>query len=203
MKIRKIEIDGGALFFLALLHFLDRDGIVVWILLACTIHEIGHWWMICFLGGKIDRIRLTCGGAELRLASVVPLAPWKMLLSALAGPLLNLILALSSEILAQQGKGERLYLFAGINLGLAIFNLLPAIPLDGGRVLSALLAWCGCEEIGMFLTKLCSGILSGILILSGLYLLWQSDGRNFTLLITGIWMMVITWYSSMEKGNAL
>lgn len=186
MRLGRLEVSGGALAVLALLYYLDGNGTVLWVLLGCLLHELGHWWAIRALGGRVVRLRLTCAGAELRLSSVHPLPAWGTLLVALAGPGVNLVLAGLCIQLSRRGAG--LYFFAGLNLGLALFNLLPAEPLDGGRALEALFAQLGREETGRRLTALCSELTAGLLLAAGLVLLWQSGGRNFTLLIAGLWM---------------
>ncbi|WP_251446411.1 site-2 protease family protein [Vermiculatibacterium agrestimuris] len=188
MSWGRVEISGGALLAAALLYYLDSGGIFLWALLACALHELGHWWAIRALGGRIRYLRLSCAGAELRLSAARPLPPGKMLLAALAGPGMNLLLAMGSAGLARHGAGERLYLFAGLNLGLTLFNLLPAGWLDGGRALENLLALLGREELGRRSAEICSIIVALLLLGAGCFLLWESGGQNFTLLIAGLWM---------------
>lgn len=188
MNLGRLEISGGALLAVALLYYLDNSGIFLWALLACALHEIGHWWAIRALGGQVRKMRLSCAGAELRLSSARPLSHGRMVLAALAGPAVNLALALGSVALARRGMGERLYLFAGLNLGLALFNLLPVGWLDGGRVVENFLALLGREEAGRYLIHVCSIVTAVLLMAAGMLLLWESGGRNFTLLIAGLWM---------------
>lgn len=184
-----MEINGGALAVLALLYYLDDNGITLWVLLACLIHEMGHWWAIRACGGKVVRLRLSCAGAELRLSAAHPLSAWGMIAAALAGPAVNLAAAWLSIRLSRRGAG--LYFFAGINLGLACFNMLPAERLDGGRALKALLGQLIGEEPGGRAVELCSCLVTGALLAAGALLLWQSGGKNFTLLIAGLWMAAI------------
>lgn len=188
MSLGRLEISAGALFALALLYYLDRDGILPCVLLSCALHELGHWWAIRVLGGGVAKLRLSCAGAELRLSRARILSPGKMALAALAGPAVNLLLAWVGINLAQRGLGEKLYFLAGLNLGLACFNLLPAGWLDGGRAVENLLSMVGSRELGRQVTELCSAGVVTFLLLAGAALLWQSEGRNFTVLIAGLWM---------------
>lgn len=188
MTLGRVEISGGALFVWALLNYMDRSGVALWVMLGCACHELGHCLAVRALGGRVSRLRLTFAGAELRLSSARALSHGQMLLVALAGPAVNLLLALLSGLLARHGVGERLYLFAGVNLGLAAFNLLPAGWLDGGLLLREALGWLGREELGERLTSLCSAAAAALLLALGSILLWNSEGRNFTLLLAGLWM---------------
>ena len=188
MSLGRIEISSGALLVLAALYYLDDNSIFLWVLLACAFHELGHWWMIEALGGRVRRLCLSCAGAELHLSTARPLTPGRMVLAALAGPGMNLLLAFCSTVLAQRGAGEKLYFFAGLNWGLALFNLLPAFWLDGGRVLEGVLTLLGQEELGRRLTMLCALATAGLLLFAGSLLLWRGGGQNFTLLIAGLWM---------------
>lgn len=199
MTLGRVEISGGALLVWALLYYMDSSGTALWVLLGCTCHELGHCLAVRLLGGKVSRLRLTFAGAELRLSTARKLSHGKMLLVTLAGPVTNLLLALSSAVLARYGLGKGLYIFTGINLGLAAFNLLPAGWLDGGMLLRELLAWLGREELGERLTGLCSAVVTALLLGAGSILLWHSGGRNFTLLLGGLWML---WWTRQRQVGA-
>ena len=107
------------------------------LLLAALCHELGHYGMLRRLRARISEVRITALGAEMQVAG--RLSYGGELLAAAAGPVTNLLLALP---LAYGGRlWEVLYLFAGAQLVLGVFNLLPILPLDGGSVLWNLLAW--------------------------------------------------------------
>ena len=189
MRLGQVEVSRSAVLVIALLFFLDQDGVIGWVLLAGFLHEMGHWWAIQKLGGKVVCLRLSCGGAELQLSMANPLSEGKMILAALAGPGMNLLLAFFSICLARHGMGGQLYLFAGINLGLVCFNLLPVSWMDGGRALENGFACLGFEELGRTVGEICSKVVLILMLLGGTLLLWQSEGKNFTLMIAGIWLL--------------
>lgn len=186
MRWGRLEISGGFLLTAAALYYLDDQGVLLWGALACALHELGHYAAILGLGGRVARIRLSAAGAEMALSAARPLGPPAQLLAALAGPVVNLALALLSARLAE-GLGESWYVFAGLNLGLACFNLLPVAQLDGGRALYALLTLLWSEEAAERVTGFCSALVAEGLVLAGAVVLWRSRG-NFTLLVTALWL---------------
>lgn len=125
---------------------------VVFILLlfACvTAHEFGHIMMARRFGVKTPEVILSPIGGIANMERI-PEVPSQELLVAIAGPLVNVViaavllagLAISPQSLTQIDFGEatlieRLIL---VNITLVLFNLIPAFPMDGGRVLRALLA---------------------------------------------------------------
>ena len=128
-----MEVTGGFLLLAAWLNYLDRQGIVPLALLSCTLHELGHLLVLLLLGVRVRRLSITAVGAEMEIDR--SLSYGGEVLAALAGPLVNLALALTFC------RFSRGWVFAGLNLVLCCFNLLPVGRLDGGRVLRCVLAW--------------------------------------------------------------
>jgi len=120
-------------------------------LFACVVaHEFGHITMAARFGGVTQDVVLLPIGGVARMTRI-PEKPLQELLVALAGPAVNvaifcvLLAAIGPQALLTQLSGDEaaiplLSQLAIANLVLAIFNLLPAFPMDGGRALRALLA---------------------------------------------------------------
>lgn len=164
---------------MGLLFYLDQGVDLLGAgLLACALHELGHWLAIRLLGGRITRLRLTAVGAELALDGARPLSYGRECIAALAGPAASL---LTAELAARGG----LFLLAGLSLGQGLFNLLPILPLDGGRALGLLLS-VGGEDRARKTMCVLSSVLSGALLGGGLVLLRVFG--NPTLLVTAAWL---------------
>ena len=104
LRWRRVEISGGALLMLAALYYLDGQGVLPLALLACALHEAGHWLATRALGGRITALRLTCVGAEMRLSARYPLGYAGQCIAALAGPCANLAAAWAA---ARRASGTR------------------------------------------------------------------------------------------------
>jgi len=129
-------------------------GAIQGILLICSVfgcvllHELGHALMARRFGiGTVDITLYPIGGVA-RLQRM-PRAPGAEFMIALAGPAVNFVIALAICALfflgaATLGLSFSFGSFLGellvINLGLGLFNLIPAFPMDGGRVLRAALS---------------------------------------------------------------
>ena len=175
----RVEVTGGFLLLVAWLNYLDSQGIVPLALFSCALHELGHLLAVQRLGGRIRRLSITAVGAEMEVDRA--LSYGREAAAALAGPLVNLALAL----FACRVPGGRV--FAGLNLVLACFNLLPIGHLDGGRVLRCLTVWLLGPETAWWIGRQIDQWLVGALLFLGILL--AQRGNSVTLLLTALWLV--------------
>ena len=128
-----IKFIGG--FSLYIIYFLVcfKGEIIIPICLV-IIHEYAHYLMAYILGFKNFSIKILPFGARLDLDDLDEATPREDLLISLAGPLSNLILCVIFFFLYYKFKIEILNVICYSNLALGIFNLIPTLPLDGGRI---------------------------------------------------------------------
>lgn len=118
-------------------------GAALCLSIACVfLHEVAHAAVSMAFGQPPKEIEFTPLGCLMRLEDEAALPPGKRLMMLCAGPLASLLLCwlalwATRMGLMDAGLGRRLFC---CNLLLGLFNLLPALPLDGGRVLALLLS---------------------------------------------------------------
>jgi len=106
---------------------------------SVILHELGHALVARAKGLPIGDISLYPFGGMARLLAS-PQTTGVEIGVAVAGPLVSLVLGLGFWGLAALSGSSALWLMAQVNLVLGAFNLLPALPMDGGRILRAVLA---------------------------------------------------------------
>ncbi|MCL6625399.1 MAG: M50 family metallopeptidase [Alicyclobacillus shizuokensis] len=134
-----------ALLLLAVIIGFWRNMVVLFILVM--LHELGHAMAANYLGYEVEEISLLPFGGVARLAyGRLGFVPRDEALIAIAGPLVNVLLIGVSYGLDAGGlwSVEFTSEVVRLNLWLVVFNLLPGLPLDGGRILRAARA----REIG-------------------------------------------------------
>lgn len=165
----------------------SEGGLVVALLIAAMfgcvlLHELGHAFAARGYGIQTADITLYPIGGVARLARM-PRKPGPEIVVALAGPAVNVVIAaiLTVAVLVigslsvapgsiMTTGAEFLVQLLFLNLLLAGFNLVPAFPMDGGRVLRAFLSsWLG----RLRATEIAAGIGRTIALLFGLWSLWN------------------------------
>jgi Zn-dependent protease len=180
------------------------DGVTAWLLAVATTlglflsvfgHELSHALMARAEGIEIEEIVLhPFGGlARMRKEPESPRAEFRI---AIAGPAASFLFAAVSFVLLlplvklgfQTAAGILMLLAAG-NFLLAVFNLFPGYPLDGGRVMRAII-WKRSGDIreATRMAGICGMLIAAILIIFGVYMI---VAPNFRAYFMGFWSVLV------------
>ncbi len=174
---------------------------------SVLIHELAHSLVAIKSGMKVGGITLFVFGGVSEIAEE-PSNPRTELLMAAVGPAMSLVLALLFVGFAigagAAGFGGPVRALLGqiayVNVILALFNLVPGFPLDGGRILRALL-WMKLKNLRVA-TRAASYVGSGFgmaMIVVGIFFLFLPEGAG---VIGGVWIMLIGMFlrNAAEQG---
>ena len=161
-------------------------------------HELSHALMGRAEGIEIEEILLhPFGGlARLRNEPHSPGAEFRIAVSGPAASFLFSILSYSAMLLAMMGgyavAGGVFFLIGSGNLLLAIFNLFPGYPLDGGRVLRAML-WrkSGNITYATRMAGICGMLIAAVIILFGVYIMIAPNWRPSRPYFMGAWSILV------------
>lgn len=156
-----------------------RGNITPWVLgliaalglfLSVLIHELGHAFTARIFDVHVEGITLWFLGGVAQFPEM-PKERGREAVIGIAGPLTSVALAVGFHVLATSADwGSRVLFVLGylalVNAALAVFNMLPALPLDGGRVLRSLLA---IPMSYLRATRISAGISRVVAILLGIY----------------------------------
>ncbi len=154
---------------------------------SIVLHEAAHGVVSACLGQSPARIEITPLGAVMRLEDEEKLSPFKRMLMILAGPVMTLVLcwlaimSVSHSFLTVQ-QGKMLFLS---NLSILLLNLLPVLPLDGGRLLMLLLESVLPKNIAARVVRVISMSVGAGLILLNIVFSWRNGGWNLSLAFAG------------------
>jgi Zn-dependent protease len=185
-------------------------------LFACVLlHELGHALAARRLGIPVREIVLLPIGGVAQLERN-PCRPLHELLIAAAGPLVNVVIALllaaflwwhgelpatagtvAADVSAPSLRGG-LYWLLGSNVLLVLFNLVPAFPMDGGRMLRAVLAMAmGYPQA----TRIAAALGQGIAVVAGIWAIFRGD---FMLAIVALFVFLgATGERASEEARGL
>lgn len=126
----KYKISAGAIVLFSLLFFFDDTGAVSAMVPAVALHELGHLAAMRYYGARVKSFSLSSFGLEIDYSGLI--SNKHTAVSLFAGPLFGGIWAVAAMLIATPFFS----LSGAISLMLTVFNLLPVLPLDGGRLIS-------------------------------------------------------------------
>lgn len=165
-------------------------------------HEMGHSLVARRHGIEVDEITLWLLGGMSKLHADSETAGDELRM-AVAGPFVSLALGFAFGVLASAAAliGVSGLLVAGLvwlaatNLLLGVFNLLPAFPLDGGRVLRSILWYRSGDRVAATVTAARAGQVCGF-VLVGLGITEFAFGG-----IGGLWLVLLGWFVIQAARN--
>ncbi len=158
------------------------------------VHELSHTLVALRRGLRVRRIRLFIFGGVSEIEDEAS-SPSDELYVTLAGPVASMALGLAFLLLAwplsiSGGVPTRLALILGVaNVSIALFNLLPGLPLDGGRMLRALV-WrrSGDRDRATKLAVATGRGLGALLMVAGVAVVFSIRD------ISAIWFIAVGWF---------
>ncbi len=169
---------------------------------SVLLHELGHSVVALRYGIRVRSITLHVFGGVAEIVDEPPSAAAEFFV-AIAGPLVSFALAglfhvLQPSLVSVQPLLALAEYLAYINLSLALFNLVPGYPLDGGRVFRALM-WAVTGDMGRA-TVIAAHVGRGFAFLFIALGVWQISTGN---LGGGLWIAFIGWFLHNEARAAL
>lgn len=192
IKVSKLFIP-----YIILLLIIGFKGKILVSFVFVILHEFVHYWVAKRLGFKGFGIEILPIGAVLRLEDLDEADPKEDLIISLSGPLFNLVLAIIIYLINIRFNNKYLTVLYFSNLSLGIFNLIPAFPLDGGRILRDILSFKTFYKRASRIAVNIS-IITGALI-TGRFLVFLFLGEiHISIGIIGI-LIIVTSYKEKER----
>lgn len=190
VKVNKFFIP-----YIILLIIIGFSGEFLISFLVVITHECVHYLASVLLGFSGFDLKIMPIGAALQLKELNEATPKEDLIISISGPLFNIILALILIFINVRVHNDHLDFLIQSNLTLGIFNLMPAFPLDGGRILRDILSMKTIYRRANELTIKVS-IFVGYMLVGCFIFLFFLGVVNYNIGIIGVF---VVWSSFKEK----
>ncbi|MEE1043394.1 MAG: M50 family metallopeptidase [Clostridia bacterium] len=195
IKIKKFEINLWSIVLFAIGFYFDFFKMLVIAYIITAIHEFAHMLVAKLCNVEIDGVEILPFGITMRIAENCVKDTLSEIKIAMAGPLSNFLIAYFTYGV-YSGVYKQYIIATSIIMG--AFNLLPVLPLDGGRILRALLV----KRVGHIratnMVLNLSYVFGFLIFFGGLYTIYLTKFNFSVLLIGGFLIANIT----EERKNA-
>ncbi len=162
---------------------------------SVLVHELSHAIVARRFGLKVSGIQLFIFGGATTLETDSR-GPREEAIIAIVGPLSSIVLGVAFLVLdlfITQVQLSTLVAWLGVvNVALGVFNLIPGFPMDGGRVLRAILWRVRGDRLVATRNAATAGrVLAYVMIAGGVLLAFQPGG-----VFSGLWLVLIGWFLS-------
>ncbi len=182
------------------------------IIVSVFFHELAHVFTAKSFGVQAEEIGLTLLGGHASFSQQFT-RPWHGTVTALAGPTANLAIAALlygayQTLEAPSLTLSVLHISATMNLFLALFNLLPGLPLDGGNAVSTLIwNYTGRQSTGLRVAaRIGQGISISWFVWAVILPLIQGKQLNTVILVWTIMIVIVLWggaHASLKRAQYL
>lgn len=188
----QVILNNWFLGMLGLFMLAGMGGKVLGVFGAVLWHELAHAVTATTLGYRVREMELLPFGGVARIDRLGEAGAASDLVMAAAGPAASLVLAAAIYFGLPYFPewAEDLNFYLTVNMTLAFFNLLPALPLDGGRIARALLTnRMSYGRATKIVVRLGNLISAGLVAAAGVEF-WQSSSVNLTFLFAAVFLYV-------------
>ena len=191
----KIEINLKILLLGILFFILKQFDIYVIFIIFIILHELAHLLVGILFGLRPKMISINPLGVSMQFFLYKDKREWKKIVTYLAGPILNLIFGIIFIFITLNENLKIKIVYT--NFLLTIFNLIPMMPLDGGKILKVILVKkIGNKEASIFMNNLTQTILVVITLLYSIAILRL---KNFAIFL----LIVYLWYLKYLEDKKL
>jgi stage IV sporulation protein FB len=197
------------LFFILFLFASFYTGYInqsIIIFISVLLHEIGHGIVAKLLGIKVEEIELFPYGGVAKMEDITKYGGYTEALIAVAGPAVSGIIAAIGAILSKQN--EVFNTISQFNFILMSFNILPALPLDGGRILRNIMLHYMSYKQATKMMVISGRIIAIALVLYNIVIIYRGN-TSAAYIIIGVFiymgchkeMKYCSYYYLLHKNN--